>query len=188
MNIKEIAKIANVNQTTVQRWIKKIPDAKRIEIDAKCIEATRQQKPADFTLDETILIIRAGGNETLANLLHENAKQKDAVVLVTEKTDDIFKAIAYMKHEIDELKKSKIKQLPAPVVKTETPKILKRFKLKNKMAARVEWHGQTFLVMQNYENPNKYDVRMDDGREYPGTIKTGFYSEHQAIKFIERTL
>lgn len=74
MTIKEIAQTANVDKTTVQRWIKRVPDAKRIELDAKCTKAQREQKEADFSLEETLAILRAGGNETLADLLAMNAK------------------------------------------------------------------------------------------------------------------
>jgi hypothetical protein len=41
------------------------------------MSAAGHGKPARFTLEETIAIVRAGGNNTLADLLLENAKQTD---------------------------------------------------------------------------------------------------------------
>jgi hypothetical protein len=77
MTIKQIAEIASVDKTTVQRWLKKTPDAIRIGLDAKCIEAQRSQVEAEFTLSETIAIIRSGGNDTLADLLADNARKEE---------------------------------------------------------------------------------------------------------------
>jgi len=88
MTLKEIAQLANVGKTTVQDWIKKMNENRsdlnengssnlneiRSGILEKIAKARKDSKPADFTLEETIAIVRAGGNETLANLLAENAK------------------------------------------------------------------------------------------------------------------
>ena len=91
-----LAREKGKNETTIQRWIKRIPDAKRIELDAKCSEAARTQKPAEFTLDETIEIIRAGGNETLANLLLDNAKSKNETALMASMSDKDYNLVSML--------------------------------------------------------------------------------------------
>jgi hypothetical protein len=82
MTIKEIAKLCGVSESLVKEWISTIKkngqdmtDHGQIMtvIEMKCLEAQKTKKPADFTLEETLAIIRAGGNETLANLLADNA-------------------------------------------------------------------------------------------------------------------
>ncbi len=76
MTIKEIAQVANVEERTVRRWAEKAAD-KMSAIKDK-MSASSPAYPADFTLPETIATIRAGGNETLADLLEQNAKEKPA--------------------------------------------------------------------------------------------------------------
>ena len=72
MTIKQIADLANVGKATVQDWIKKMNE-NRSSILKKNTEALKSKKAADFTQMETLEIVRAGGNETLASLLEENA-------------------------------------------------------------------------------------------------------------------
>lgn len=79
MTIKEIANLAGRTERTVRRWIGATSDktsdepGKMSGLSKKLIESDQSKKPADYTLEETIAIIRAGGNGTLANLLAENA-------------------------------------------------------------------------------------------------------------------
>jgi hypothetical protein len=49
------------------------PETRR-SIAAKLLSARRSNHAQSFTLPETVAIIRAGGNDTLANLLADNAK------------------------------------------------------------------------------------------------------------------
>lgn len=78
MTIKEVADTANVTEKTVRGWITKA-SVELPELSGKTTEARRKGIAARFTLPETIAIIRAGGNETLALLLEENANQSKAV-------------------------------------------------------------------------------------------------------------
>lgn len=78
MTIREIAELCEVDKTTVQRWAQKTDDAIRIEIDAKCRRALDTKEESRFTLVETLAIIRAGGKNTLAALLEENATKAAA--------------------------------------------------------------------------------------------------------------
>jgi len=75
MTIKQIAEVAGVNEKTIRDWVNKSSD-KMSHLSDKMSEAYRTKKPAVFTLSETIAIIRAGGNNTLADLLSENANKK----------------------------------------------------------------------------------------------------------------
>ncbi|MDR2798262.1 MAG: hypothetical protein LBB80_07960 [Treponema sp.] len=87
MTIKEIAELCGVDRTTVLRWAHKVSDdpvhfAQGLTIKLEEAEKSGRD-PADFTLEETLAIIRAGGNDTLANLLAENAKNKEALAVQT---------------------------------------------------------------------------------------------------------
>jgi hypothetical protein len=73
VTIKEIAELCGRAQSTIRNWI---ASANSAEISAKIAEARITSKPASFTLDETLVIIRAGGNEILANLLAENVRNR----------------------------------------------------------------------------------------------------------------
>ena len=75
MTLVQIAAVANVNEITIRRWAVSASD-KMSEISDKMSKARETSVAADFTLPETIAIIRAGGNETLANLLAENAARQ----------------------------------------------------------------------------------------------------------------
>jgi hypothetical protein len=68
MTIKEIAEIANVSVSTIKNWIAL---SKIDKPSAEIAKATNE--PFRFNLDEITAIIRAGGRETLANLLADNA-------------------------------------------------------------------------------------------------------------------
>lgn len=76
MTIKQISEIANVTEKTIRAWIQKASE-KLPQISGKTTEARRKSKPAKFTLQETIAIVRAGGNQTLADLLLQNARQTE---------------------------------------------------------------------------------------------------------------
>ena len=82
MTIKEIAELATVSESTVRNWI---TSAKTAEVSAKTAKAKETSVAADFTLYETLAIIRAGGNDTLADLLAMNATQNahEGVTAVT---------------------------------------------------------------------------------------------------------
>ncbi len=82
MTLKEIAKLANVASSTIRLWIKRAEtagdDGQNLrKIEQKLREATATKKAADFTPDETLYIVRIGGNETLASLLAENLLHRD---------------------------------------------------------------------------------------------------------------
>ncbi len=74
MTLNEIAKLTGKSKSTIWRWVESCSVMKQ-ETYSKMEQAKITQKPANFTLDETIGIIRSGGNETLANLLKDNASK-----------------------------------------------------------------------------------------------------------------
>ena len=75
MTIKEIAGICNVEKRTVELWAQKCE--KSSQICEKISQAYKTKIPAHFTLEETIIIIKAGGRSTLADLLQENAAKAE---------------------------------------------------------------------------------------------------------------
>jgi transcriptional regulator with XRE-family HTH domain len=74
MTMEEIATLCGAGKTTVRRWVD-TACAKMAHLRAKMAHAFETKVAARFTLPETIAIIRAGGNETLADLLAQNANQ-----------------------------------------------------------------------------------------------------------------
>ena len=70
MTIKQVAKLCLVDEGTIYRWIQKGASAECKASLAKCKAANEENKPARFTLPETIAIIKAGGRSTLADLHH----------------------------------------------------------------------------------------------------------------------
>ena len=84
MTIKEIAELCGVEERTVRNWC----HGKRFlrenfslrNIIVKKLEKGSPEKPSDFSLEETLAIIGdGGGNKTLAALLEENSKNKNAL-------------------------------------------------------------------------------------------------------------
>ena len=74
MTIRQLAKLCGVGQSTIRRWAD-TASVKMAEISAKMAKARKTSRAALFTLEETIEIVRAGGNTTLADLLLENAQR-----------------------------------------------------------------------------------------------------------------
>ena len=80
MTIKEIAGLCEVSESAGRSWIAKT--AESAGLSAKT--ANSQGKgPARFTLEETLAIIRAGGKNTLADLLQENAARHKGIASAT---------------------------------------------------------------------------------------------------------
>ncbi len=71
MTIKEICNLTEKSHQTIGRWVE-FAKSKMDTIKSK-MDKANPNNPADFTLNETIEIIRAGGNNTLADLLFQNA-------------------------------------------------------------------------------------------------------------------
>lgn len=74
MTIKQIAEVANVDESTIRRWADKA-SGKMPDISGKMHKARETSVAADFSVSEVVAIVRAGGNRTLADLLAENARQ-----------------------------------------------------------------------------------------------------------------
>jgi hypothetical protein len=80
MTIKEIAELCGVDERTVYRWVE-AGDKMSPGLKQK-FEKSGHGVSADFTLGETLVIIRDGGkNKTLAALLAENAANKNALAI-----------------------------------------------------------------------------------------------------------
>lgn len=94
MTIKEIAELTGKSKSTVENWIKKILNGETTLINGETTLSIREKissaspaYPARFNEEEVITIIRAGGNETLANLLQDNSKNQNAVVMASSSND-----------------------------------------------------------------------------------------------------
>jgi hypothetical protein len=82
MTIKEIKELTNKSYKTICNWCSSVNNS---DISEKITQAKEKSKPADFTLDETIVILRAGKiSESLISLLTENAKIKQSNNLTVE--------------------------------------------------------------------------------------------------------
>jgi hypothetical protein len=126
MTIREIAELTKTGETTIRRWITSAKMAN--ELSAKMAEASKTKKAAEFTLDETIEILRAGKmSESLISLLKENAERKN--LSVSEMSIDVMsKMLEMMNKLMDRMdrieanqKQSQVKQLPETV---ETKKVV----------------------------------------------------------------
>jgi len=102
MTLNQIAGIIGKGERTIRRWIHspsdKMTGSSEIMsgLRSKISEAEKTKKPAAFTLEETIEIIKAGGNENLANLLMQNAQSSQQTAIgssLTSKDIDLISAI-----------------------------------------------------------------------------------------------
>lgn len=76
MTIKEIAELTGKNRTTVLRWVAKTPVQ---NAQGRLANAEKCGIPIDFSLEETLEILRAGGvSEGIMSLLRENAARRQA--------------------------------------------------------------------------------------------------------------
>jgi AcrR family transcriptional regulator len=132
MTIKEIADIVNVDRATIFRWAHKIDpmqnatgvsqNAKGL-IEQKLEEAQKSgTEPARFTLDEVIAVIRAGGRETLADLLADNARRKQCEALdlpengaIRDLLDIVKRQMAVIESVMAELKLSRRLETGSPI-------------------------------------------------------------------------
>jgi len=82
---KEIADAVNRSDRSVRNWIKRV--AENNAVMAEKMAASTSTNPADFTLDETIAIIRKGLGVNAADLFAENAISKTHDVPQSEPFD-----------------------------------------------------------------------------------------------------
>ena len=67
MTVNEIAEVVGKKERTVHGWIKTI-SAKNAQISAKIAEARATSKPADYTQEETLAIIKEGMGDVPAGV------------------------------------------------------------------------------------------------------------------------
>ena len=77
MTIRQIAQLCGVSESTVRNWID-LAAASAVIAKPSAETAKASNTPFSFSLPDTLAIIRAGGNGTLADLLAENAQPKAA--------------------------------------------------------------------------------------------------------------
>jgi hypothetical protein len=111
MTINQIAELCGVGRRTVERWINK-SSAKMAEgvrqnvvggvrqdvqpfgvIKQKTLEAASKGEEAVFPIEEVIAIIRAGGKNTLAELLADNAQRKETALALRDSVQALIPQI-----------------------------------------------------------------------------------------------
>jgi hypothetical protein len=91
MTIKQIADLCSVDERSVRRWAEKAGD--KMSAIADKMSASTSTYPAAFTLDETLAIIRAGGKNTLADLLADNAQRKETALALRDSVQALIPQI-----------------------------------------------------------------------------------------------
>jgi hypothetical protein len=93
MNIKEISASVNKDESSVRRWVKKLSG--KMPVIAGKMRASSPMNPADFDLEETLLIIKTGLGESAAYLYEQNAKniQKPSDSLLSQKEIEMITKI-----------------------------------------------------------------------------------------------
>ncbi|HQE59759.1 MAG TPA: hypothetical protein PLA54_11270 [Spirochaetota bacterium] len=81
MNIKEIALAVNKTERSVRNWAKKV--AEKNSVMAEKISASTSTHPADYDLEETLLIIETGLGKNAAALYEVNARNQTAGKIVS---------------------------------------------------------------------------------------------------------
>jgi len=96
MTLQEVTNLCGYKSTkTLLKWIRNNGQNLTM-IGQKMTEAQKTKKPAQFTLHETIEIVRAGKNEALANLLMQNAQSSQQTAVgssLTNRDLDIISAL-----------------------------------------------------------------------------------------------
>ena len=82
MTTKEIAKAVGKTERGVRNWVSKL--AEKNAVIAEKLSSSSPMKPADYTLDETIEIIRQGMGDSAAGVFQANAQQPQKTQITTE--------------------------------------------------------------------------------------------------------
>lgn len=113
MTIKEIAELTGRSKRTIERWITcdKVSQATCDKVS----QAIKDQMSADFTLEETIEILRAGKmSDRIISLLKENANKKgfefDIKEIITETIKGIIPLVQTMIQENNRLLITQLRQ------------------------------------------------------------------------------
>jgi len=72
MTVKEIAEATGKDESTIRRWVKKV--AGKMPVIAGKMHASSPMKPADYTKEETLAIIREGMGEVPAGVYEASAE------------------------------------------------------------------------------------------------------------------
>lgn len=100
MTIKQISELTGKTERTIRQWVR-TPSEKISGIESEIISSVSEKisgsgktkKPAEFSLEETLAIVKAGGNETLASLLKDNAEKNKPKSIITDEVKILIKDI-----------------------------------------------------------------------------------------------
>jgi hypothetical protein len=100
MTSKEIAEAVEKDERTIQRWIKRVGD--KVSSIGDKMSSSSPMKPADYSLEESIIIIEHGMGKNAASLFRENARLRDAVALRPPASSEMapLSAFAEVTHEM----------------------------------------------------------------------------------------
>jgi len=147
MTVKDIAELCGVEAKTVYRWTEKAESLNDKMSLRKKIDAGSPETPADFTLEETLAIIdKGGGHTTLAALLEDNAKNKNALAAYNPVGN-------LLGGPLDRLIEAKIAEALAntrPALARGTPKNTRSFNdITKAISAMKKWNGRWYPVTQD---------------------------------------
>jgi len=147
MTVKDIAELCGVSDQTVFNWMAKLESLNQeiwLRIRDK-LAASSPEHPSDYNLEETLAIIGdGGGHETLAALLEENAKNKNALAAYNPAGSPLW--------DIDRLIEAKIAEaLSNTTALTKSPsRNTQAFNAITKaIGALKKWDGRWYPVTQD---------------------------------------
>lgn len=114
MTIKEIAELTGKARRTIQDWVTNNTGENRQNILVKTAKADNTKIPADFSLEETIEIMKAGKiSEGIISLLKENAEKKSipAITETVEIVKNILEPFLKQQNEFNKMLLQEIKSI-----------------------------------------------------------------------------
>jgi len=169
MTIKEIASLTGKSSRSIQRWINEASD-KMAGLSVKMSDSEKSKKPADFTFDETLSILRAGKvSKDLIDILIENMNGKGQSVnqssLLSQKDIELISTIVSMTvskiiqsldtrmNNIESKYNEKQALLPAPGLsdRDNLRKIVSSYAEKKKISHSIAWNK---LYQESYYRLN----------------------------------
>lgn len=198
MNVKEIAIAVNKDETSVRRWIKKLtgklPVRKGILSDILPVRnsinekssLSSPEKPADYDLEETCLIIEQGLGKNASALFKANAtsaKMAQVNDILSLRDMEIIKTV--VSTLINETIKKPEEQKKIPVLSE-----IKELEIidEGENTVIVKWHREKYVATNNCSVLWNVCHYRDDGSGFCPLIKQGLYSKYKALEWIKRNL
>ena len=147
MTVREIAEAVNKEERTIQRWIKKLSD-KMSSVNEKS-SLSSPMNPADYTLDETIQIIKVGLGVNAAYIFRQNAENRKAISVQ-----------AIMPAPVDYQIIGKM--IGIAITAALTPVVEELKQIKNNKSLQIEQPRQDYYSLVGYCSLNKIKVSVSE--------------------------